>query len=1014
MRVHSFCDIEQAILMPGVRVGRHARIRRAIIDRDVLVPRGALIGFDAEEDRRRHTVTDGGVVVVTADDEPLIGPISEEALEAELEADRGGAWSDQQGHKAKVRYQVQITRVHGREILDSRGNPTVEADVWAGGRARPRGGAVRRVDRGARGARTARRRCHDAISARACARRSRNVNATIADALKGTAAGSARDRRRADRARRHADQEPARRQRVAGRLDGRGARRARPQHKQPLYAHLAQISGRAPPDGRYVLPVPMMNILNGGAHADSSVDFQEFMVMPLGASDLRRGAARRAPRSFTRCAAILKKAGHSTGVGDEGGFAPNLKSNREALDVVLEAIGKAGLRAGTDVYLALDVASSELWDNGTYVFKKSGEATRTPDQMVELYADWVRQYPIISIEDGVAEGDWDGWKALTRALGDRVQLVGDDVFVTNPEILRKGIAEGVGNALLVKLNQIGTVSETLDAIAMARDADYATVISHRSGETEDSTIADLAVGTSAGQIKTGSASRSDRVAKYNQLLRIEEELGERGALRGPGSDPAAGAASRLDTRDCHVTARIASPRREHVEQGEPVHRMDRRRSERQGPRGGARGRPADGRREIRVRRRVHVGAEARDPHAVDRARRDGHDVDSGLQVVAAERAPLRRAAGAEQGRDRREARRGAGEDLAAQLRHPAAAADPEDPRHPSHDRRYADAEPRRMPLTESLKDTVARFLPYWHETIAPDIKAGKRVLIVAHGNSLRALVKYLDNMSDDEIVELNIPTGIPLVYSAQRGSEAAAEVLPGRPGRRRRPKAAAVANQAKAARNRRPYTAKADPDGPPLPGNSEVGLVPSCCRRLLSALRRQPIRSDRRNRRSLVVKSNAFRAGSRRAGVVILVTAAPLFRLTKPDNRFERDPHVETRFARLGAAGLDLGVLGNGGSDRVGQLFREPVHDVIHSCSSSSATGPGSGAFPIGTCTDRAAGRDRAPKVFICMGLAFDKAARHCRGTSCRGVNKPAFVAAFCASRTDDSPAGAMERPVIS
>jgi enolase len=209
-----------------------------------------------------------------------------------------------------------------------------------------------------------------------------------------------------------------------------------------------------------------------------------------------------------------------------------LKSNQQALDVVLEAIGKAGLRAGTDVYIALDVASSELWDNGKYVFKKSGEPTRTPDQMVQLYVDWVRQYPIISIEDGVAEGDWDGWKALTRALGDRVQLVGDDVFVTNPEILRKGIAEGVGNALLVKLNQIGTVSETLDAIAMAREASYATVISHRSGETEDTTIADLAVGTSAGQIKTGSASRSDRIAKYNQLLRIEEELGAKARYAG--------------------------------------------------------------------------------------------------------------------------------------------------------------------------------------------------------------------------------------------------------------------------------------------------------------------------------------------------------------------------------------------------------------------------------------------------------------------------------------------------
>jgi enolase len=274
-----------------------------------------------------------------------------------------------------------------------------------------------------------------------------------------------------------------------------------------------------------------MNILNGGAHADSSVDLQEFMVMPVGMPTFGE-ALRAGAEIFHALRAILKKAGHSTGVGDEGGFAPNLKSNREALDVVLEAVSKAGLHAGDDVFLALDVAASELWDNGKYVFKKSGEATRTPDQMVEMYADWVRQYPIVSIEDGVAEGDWDGWKALTRAIGDRVQLVGDDVFVTNPEILKKGISEGVGNALLVKLNQIGTVSETLDAIAMARRANYACIMSHRSGETEDSTIADLAVGTSAGQIKTGSASRSDRVAKYNQLLRIEEELGSAGKYAG--------------------------------------------------------------------------------------------------------------------------------------------------------------------------------------------------------------------------------------------------------------------------------------------------------------------------------------------------------------------------------------------------------------------------------------------------------------------------------------------------
>jgi len=273
------------------------------------------------------------------------------------------------------------------------------------------------------------------------------------------------------------------------------------------------------------LPVPMLNVLNGGAHADTSVDFQEFMVMPVGAGSFAE-ALRAGAETFHALRGILKKRGQSTGVGDEGGFAPNLKSNRDAIEAVLEAVGKTGLKAGQDVFIALDVASSELWaGSGRYVFKKSGEPDRTTDQMIQLYEDWLRQYPIVSIEDGLAEGDWAGWKSVTAALGSRVQLVGDDVFVTNPAILRRGIEEGVGNALLVKLNQIGTVTETLDAVRMASDAGYASVISHRSGETEDTTIADLAVGTAAGQIKTGSASRTDRVCKYNQLLRIEEQLG---------------------------------------------------------------------------------------------------------------------------------------------------------------------------------------------------------------------------------------------------------------------------------------------------------------------------------------------------------------------------------------------------------------------------------------------------------------------------------------------------------
>jgi enolase len=299
--------------------------------------------------------------------------------------------------------------------------------------------------------------------------------------------------------------------------------------RKPLYEHLCSTGAGA--QRAEVLPVPMMNILNGGAHADTNVDFQEFMVMPVGAANFAE-AVRWGAEIFHTLRASLKRRGLATGVGDEGGFAPSLKSNREAIEVVLEATQGAGFTPGRDVYIALDMACSELWKDGKYEFKKSGEPTRSSDEMIALMEDWIRQYPIASIEDGLAEGDWEGWVRLTRKTGDRVQLVGDDVFVTNPAILERGIRDGVGNAILIKLNQIGTVSETLDAIAMARDANYGAIISHRSGETEDTTIADLAVATNAGQIKTGSASRSDRVAKYNQLLRIEEELGPRARFAG--------------------------------------------------------------------------------------------------------------------------------------------------------------------------------------------------------------------------------------------------------------------------------------------------------------------------------------------------------------------------------------------------------------------------------------------------------------------------------------------------
>ena len=430
---------------------------------------------------------------------------------------------------------ITVTGIHGREILDSRGNPTVEVDIKAGahlGRAAVPSGA----STGEREALELR----DGDKARYLGKGVRTAVAHVNGEIAQAVIGKTLDQRDLDSILVTLDGTPSKSRLGANATLGVSmamARAAAAAAGVPLYAHFAALAGRAASDAPYLLPVPMMNILNGGAHADSSVDLQEFMVMPVGlptfADALRAGA-----EIFHALRAILKKGGYATGVGDEGGFAPSLKSNAQALDVVMEAVGKAGLNAGSDVYLALDVASSELWDNGAYVFKKSGEPTRTPQQMVEMYASWVKQYPIISIEDGVAEGDWDGWKALTTAIGDRVQLVGDDVFVTNPEILSRGIAEGVGNALLVKLNQIGTVSETLDAIAMARGANYATIISHRSGETEDSTIADLAVGTSAGQIKTGSASRSDRVAKYNQLLRIEEELGPIASYLGAAALPA--------------------------------------------------------------------------------------------------------------------------------------------------------------------------------------------------------------------------------------------------------------------------------------------------------------------------------------------------------------------------------------------------------------------------------------------------------------------------------------------
>jgi enolase len=425
---------------------------------------------------------------------------------------------------------LKIQKVHGREIVDSRGNPTVEVEVTLDSGAFGRAAVPSGASTGQREALELRDGDKKRYLGKGVTKAVNHVNGEIARSLTGKDA----DQRAADEAMNALDGTDNKGRLGANALLGVSMALARASAAAagvPLYRHLATLHGAK--DGGTVLPVPMMNILNGGAHADSSVDFQEFMVMPVGASSFAE-ALRAGAEIFHTLRGILKKKGHATGVGDEGGFAPSLSSNREAVDLVLEAVSQAGYTAGDNIYLALDVASSELWNESThtYEFKKSGEKTRTPDEMVSLYEDWVRQYPIISIEDGVAEGDWDGWRAITRALGDRVQLVGDDLFVTNTTILQRGIDEKVANSILIKLNQIGTVTETLDAIALASTAGYTSIISHRSGETEDTTIADLAVATAAGQIKTGSASRSDRVAKYNQLLRIEEELGSSGRYAG--------------------------------------------------------------------------------------------------------------------------------------------------------------------------------------------------------------------------------------------------------------------------------------------------------------------------------------------------------------------------------------------------------------------------------------------------------------------------------------------------
>jgi enolase len=420
---------------------------------------------------------------------------------------------------------TQITSIHAREILDSRGNPTLEAEVTLEGGAIGRAAVPRGASTGSREAVELRDGDKTRYLGKGVAKAVANVNGPIAAALKGF---DANDQAGLDRKLIDLDGTPNKGRLGANALLGvslANAHAVASSKGLPLWKHLAG-------DRAARLPVPMMNIINGGAHADNNVDLQEFMILPIGFAKFSE-ALRAGVEIFHALKGVLKSHGLATAVGDEGGFAPDLKSNEEAIETILEAIGKAGYRAGEDVWLGLDAASSEFFENGKYNLVGEGKRLSS-EQLVDFFAGWCAKYPIVTIEDGMAEQDWNGWKLLTDRLGKNVQLVGDDIFVTNPAIFGEGIAKGIGNAILIKVNQIGTLTETLEAIAMADKANYAAVISHRSGETEDTTIADLSVATTATQIKTGSLCRSDRVAKYNQLLRIEEELGA--AARYAGKD----------------------------------------------------------------------------------------------------------------------------------------------------------------------------------------------------------------------------------------------------------------------------------------------------------------------------------------------------------------------------------------------------------------------------------------------------------------------------------------------
>jgi enolase len=432
---------------------------------------------------------------------------------------------------------TKITRVHARQVIDSRGNPTVEADVTLTSGAVGRAAVPSGASTGEHEALELRDGDMSRYLGKGVLKAVANANGEIGKAVTSL---DAADQRGLDHKMISLDGTPTKSRLGANAIlavSMAAARAASIALKQPLYKYLSRYSTDSSAN---LLPVPMMNILNGGAHADSSVDFQEFMVMPVGAPNFSE-ALRWGVEIFHALKAALKKRAYSTAVGDEGGFAPSCKSNEEAIQIVLEAITAAGYKPGEQVRIALDPASSEFYDkaSGKYIFKKSDKSAHTSSEMAAYWTTWVEKYPIVSIEDGMAEDDWAGWKELTEKVGRKgagkksIQLVGDDLFVTNTERLGRGITEGVANAILIKLNQIGTVTETIDAIELARKAGYNSIISHRSGETEDTFIADLAVATAAGQIKTGSASRTDRIAKYNQLLRIEEELG--GAARFPGT-----------------------------------------------------------------------------------------------------------------------------------------------------------------------------------------------------------------------------------------------------------------------------------------------------------------------------------------------------------------------------------------------------------------------------------------------------------------------------------------------